>query len=85
MIDHNEIRRAHEDYARALDAIHSPAPGHILTYRGQPVTSLQAFDLARSDFEHRVVTASRRHQRDRDDRASGLFRQLWAMIRGAGR
>jgi len=63
--------------------------GHSLTYRGQPVTSLQAYDNARADFEARVASAKVRHRRDYldrlradDERASGILRQLWAMIRG---
>lgn len=63
--------------------------GHSLTYRGQPVTSLQAYDNARADFEARVASAMARNRRDYldrlradDERVSGILRQLWSIIRG---
>ncbi|MFZ4166513.1 hypothetical protein [Brevundimonas sp. NPDC058933] len=63
--------------------------GHCLTYKGQPVTSLQAFDQARADFDARVASANARHRRDKlerlrdwDAQRSELLHQLWAMIRG---
>ncbi|MBK1969805.1 hypothetical protein JIX59_10700 [Brevundimonas diminuta] len=63
--------------------------GHSLTYQGQPVTSLEAYDKARADFDARVQSARSRHHldklerlRDWDQLNSGLLHQLWAMIRG---
>lgn len=62
--------------------------GHSLTYQGQPVTSLEAYDKARADFDARVKSARSRHRRDKLERLrdwdqlnSGLLHQLWAMIR----
>ena len=49
-------------------------------YHGQPVSPQDAIDMLKNRKAHRAyrLNALRR----RDERASGILRQLWAMIRG---
>ncbi|WP_374321861.1 hypothetical protein [Brevundimonas sp.] len=84
-IDRARSALAHDHHTIFMAQMH----GGSLTYRGQPVTSLEAYDKARADFEARVASAKARHRRDYldrlradDERASGILRQLWAMLRG---
>lgn len=49
-------------------------------YHGKPVSAQDAADIIRHRTSYRKFTLA--VQRARDQQVSGLFRQLWAMIRG---
>nr|WP_316627912.1 hypothetical protein [uncultured Brevundimonas sp.] len=57
-----------------------PSPSGF-TYNGHPITPQQAADLIRDRHAEWSRTKSD-IKRERDERASGILRQLWAMIRG---
>lgn len=87
---YSELDRACDAFSRDTLTICTAAHlGHVLTYKGQPITSLQAYDQACADFDARVASAQARHRRDKlerlrdfDEMHSGLWHQFWAMIRG---
>lgn len=78
------------EYFQAQDAIaHHMQNGGTLTYQGQFVTAQQAASIAINNYQAYVASTAARYRRDKldrlrdwDEQNSGLWRQLWAMIRG---
>lgn len=79
-----------EEYLRSMDTTsQNKRERGLLTCLGQPMTAVQAADIALKNFDDAIRRASRRHTvikldylRETDARRSGLLSQILMMLRG---